>query len=745
MKTHGRDWTRRGGILGTFVLFAAGSVGAATFTVTDVSDSGAGTLRQAILDANAAAGLDTIAFNLPGDAPFLLQPTSALPTVTEQVTIDGSTQPGFAGVPVVVLDGSVAGMSVDGLRIEALTFVTIRSLVVSRWGGTGIFFDGRTLALSAGHVVEGCYVGTDPTGTMAWPNGGEGIRTLDCDQVRVGGPGAGQGNLISGNRSDGLQVSVDTKASVSGVVVQGNLFGVDVTGSQALPNFGSNLVMDFVGDSLVGGPTAAERNVLAASGGYGILMVGGIGNLVQNNYIGTDASGTVALPNTLAGVLVGLDTSVLDGNLISGNSIPGSAGVVLAANSATHLRNNRIGTDSSGNLALGNAVGLRVQQNGGGSLGSGNLAEGNVIAGNLGHGVLVDRAGSTGFLIEGNWIGLSAAGLPLGNGESGLFLLRGGASSISGNVVAGNARYGIEILSSTAIGSTITDNFIGTDAAGTAGLGNLVGGVLVDRAPGLFIGLPGHGNVIAGNGSTGAGGGVRIEGAGASGNVVQGNFIGVLADGVTVLGNRGHGVRISVAASSNQIGGVEAGEANVIAGNSGAGVALKGGVGNLVSGNSSFGNGELGLDLGVAGVDPNDPGDGDGGVNQGQNYPVLTAVTADPTITIVEGTLDSLPATDFVVEVFVSTVCDPSGHGEGEAYLGSLAVATDGAGMGTFTALVPATNAGLFASATATDPVGNTSEHSACVEVVAGTCPFCILLDGFESGDTSRWSGTLRE
>src|SRR5947209_1999009 len=99
------------------LILAAASVTAATFTVTNTNDSGAGSLRQAILDANANPGLDTIAFNIPGAGVQTISPASVLPTITDSVIIDGYSQPGssantdpngFNGTLLIELSGAAA-------------------------------------------------------------------------------------------------------------------------------------------------------------------------------------------------------------------------------------------------------------------------------------------------------------------------------------------------------------------------------------------------------------------------------------------------------------------------------------------------------------------------------------------------------------------------------------------------------------------------------------------------------------
>jgi hypothetical protein len=154
---------------------------------------------------------------------------------------------------------------------------------------------------------------------------------------------------------------------------------------------------------------------------------------------------------------------------------------------------------------------------------------------------------------------------------------------------------------------------------------------------------------------------------------------------------------------------------NVISGNGGAGVwidSTASGVSVLV--NSIFSNQGLGIDLSPAGVLPNDPGDGDAGANDGQNYPVLTAADADPSGVTVQGSLDSTPDSDFRVEFFSIPVCDDSGNGEGERYLGFLEVTTDNTGAAGFSTLLPGVSDLESITSTATGAGGSTSEFGAC-------------------------------
>ena len=193
-------------------------------------------------------------------------------------------------------------------------------------------------------------------------------------------------------------------------------------------------------------------------------------------------------------------------------------------------------------------------------------------------------------------------------------------------------------------------------------------------------------------------------------------------DGVSPLGNGLHGV-VTDRSNDNEIGGITDGAGNVIAFNGGVGVLVFG-TRNPILSNSIFSNGDIGIDLFTGGgltfgVTPNDAGDGDTGGNNFQNFPVLTSAVSGSGATTIEGTLNSTPSTTFRLEFFSNTICDPSGFGEGETFLGTTDVTTDGSGNASFMVTFPDTVApGQFITSTATDPDNNTSEFSECTTVL---------------------------
>ena len=346
---------------------------------------------------------------------------------------------------------------------------------------------------------------------------------------------------------------------------------------------------------------------------------------------------------------------------------------------------------------------------------------GNVISGNNGHGILVNGVGANGNVIIGNFIGTNADGTAaLPNGFHGIQISSGANTRIgggpgSGNVISGNAQNGIAIFNAEATNTRVEGNRIGTNGVGTAAIPNVIDGVSVTDAPNTVVGGPGAGarNLLSGNGR------LAVAVVRASGTVVQGNLIGTDISGTLGLGN---GFGISVNSSANCIvGGTEAGEGNVIRFNAGFGVAVNAeSLSTRILGNAISGNAGLGIDLTPLGLTANDPGDADSGANNLQNFPVLTAATGG-----VQGTLNSISNTTFRIEFFGNAACDASGNGEGQVFLGSTVVTTDGTGNATIPLF--ATAPGQVVTATATDSSNNTSEFSTCVQVQAASAELAIV------------------
>ena len=363
-----------------------------------------------------------------------------------------------------------------------------------------------------------------------------------------------------------------------------------------------------------------------------------------------------------------------------------------------------------------NSYGVRTAGSPDNQIGGPSANERNVVSGNTRVGIFVGE-GSLRNVVQGNYVGtdpsgqagvpgLQATGIQIEHGDDSLV---GGTLQGSGNVVSLNGE-GVFV---NAVNVQVQGNFIGTDNTGTRPLGNTFGVTLITSS-GAEIGggSTSARNVIADNHEFG----VFLD-VQSSDNAVQGNYIGVGADG-RPLANHGHGVFIGEFAHTNLIGGTGPGQGNVIAYNGGSGVALhvNAGVQNGILANSVHSNGSLGIDLLTnGGENPNDPGDPDPGPNELQNWPLLTSAAVGNGETKVEGILNSHPNTTYLLEFFGNGACDGSGFGEGQNLLADRFVTTDATGNATFSFAL-ASQAGAFITATATDPDTNTSEFSNCTE-----------------------------
>ncbi len=595
-----------------------------TFAVTNSDDAGSGSFRQAIIDANASAGRDLIKFSI-GIGSWTITQMSPLPLITDSVVIDGTTQPGFNGRPLIEIDGTNAGNS-DGLKITAGNS-TIRGLIIGGFQQSGI-----VLADGDNNIVEGNFIGTNWLGTDG--NGNDFGVKIEAGSAgnRIGTDGdgvndAGEMNLLSGNRADGVLIK-GTGSDINSVA--GNLIGTNLTGTEALPNnHGIRIESDArgnrVGTNSNGVADAAERNVISGNRLSGVLMInpGTDGNLVAGNFIGTDLTGLTALGNQHHGVIM-LDQA--KGNWIGHN----------------------------GDTANG-------------------IAARNVIAGNSYDGIYIGDAGTDGNFVMGNLIGVNA----------------------NGTAALGN-NYGIRIDNGASL------NLIGTNADSVADL--------AER------------NIISGNLSDG----ILINGVATTRNTVAGNFIGTNSTGASSVGNSWSGVAI-IDASKNQIGGRSPGAGNFISNNAFDGVAILSGTGNAVVGNSISANGWLGIDLKPDGVTANDLDDSDTGANNLQNFPVLSKVTRTADSAQIVGTLSSSRSMTFQLDFYASDSKDATGFGEGRFYLGTTTVQTDSSGSGAFNVTLPVSVAvGSWITSTATDGGNNTSEFSQALRI--NTAPTDLSL-----------------
>ncbi len=470
-----------------------------------------------------------------------------------------------------------------------------------------------------------------------------------------------------------------------------------------------------------------------ATGGDCMAGTAGVDTIVFAIGTGTPAINFInSLPTIFTQVIIdgGADKVILNGENVttfnSGLTLYGSGsilrnlvihgfsdnvGVELSGSGGHQVENCYIGTDAAGNTAKANRIGISVASP------NNTIGPGNVISGNAGYGVVVSYAGN---VLKGNCIGTNAAGTAAipnntNSGGAGVYVTSapnttiGGTMAadrnlISGNGTAGNINFGIRVANSAA---TIRGNYIGTTKDGTAALGNVGYGVGFEDSAGSTV----RDNVISGNAL-----GLALFGSGTSGNTIKGNLIGRNAADTANVANTSLGITIAGGPLNNTIGGIMAEDANVIAGNGGPGVYVAGGAtGNAILRNSIYDNTQLGIDLtnDFQGVTPNDAGDGDTGANNLQNFPALDFVTSN---NVIAGSLDSTTgnaAYPIRVDFYGSTACDPSGHGEGEAWITAISLT----GPGTIVFMAPIDPLKPFITATATDANGNTSEFSRCKRV----------------------------
>lgn len=638
-----------------------------TYTVTNTNDSGAGSLRTAITNANSNAAGDTIEFSVSGTITL----SSTLPNLTDaqSVTIDGTTAPDDLAGPdikivgssasdygVLIFDtgsnniikgigitgasgstggclvvGGVTGMSVGGTGArDGNTFDRCRS-GVSVEGGSNITFynntfgttTANTLAGIAGSscsnltiggsasgqknlfynnesqirfgdcsnvTIKGNYIGLDLDGST--DRGGIGIGILSEGTnpgVTIGGTAAGERNYISGNNSDGIQLSTGTTATI-----QGNYIGTNAAGTAAVANGGNGISCS--SNCTVGGTAAGAGNLISGNAGRGVSISGSTGGaVVQGNTIGLNAAGTAAIANAVGAYIENSINSTIGGttsaarNIISGNT---SDGVLLqgawGATTGNVVRMNYIGINAAGTAAIANGDGIQIA-NGASSNTIGGDGYGNVISGNTMWGVIIQDVeffNTSNNILQGNYIGTNAAGTSaIANGFSGVYVKSnsntiGGTTAGTRNIISGNTQNGIALDGATATGNIIEGNYIGTNAAGTGALANGEGIGLSNGATANYLGFAGYGNVISGN----AGNGILILGATSTGNFIRANIIGLAADGTSNLGNGSDGVEITN--NGNFVGVANDNTSrNIISKNGGTGILLSAANNNVVTNN----------------------------------------------------------------------------------------------------------------------------------------------------------------
>ncbi len=332
-----------------------------TFTVSTTDDTGTGSLRQAITDANNHPGLDTINFNIPGTGVHTISLASDLPTVTDAVLIDGYSQPGSSAntsangdnaVLLVELHGEGPGANVAiGLHLTNGA-TTVRGLVINNCALTAIVIATNDC------MITGNFLGTDATGMIGVPNS-SGVQIGSAANTTIGGLTPDARNVISGNPSSGVGTNGSTNT-----VIQGNFIGTTATGTAALGNDNGIFLSNSAGD-VIGGTVAGAGNVI--SGNTFGVDVEALGTIIQGNRIGTTADGGSPLGNVSQGITVNVSGVQIGGTVAgSGNIIAfnGLSGVELLSGTGNAILGNTIFGNSAGNPVFGTGLGIDLNGSG---------------------------------------------------------------------------------------------------------------------------------------------------------------------------------------------------------------------------------------------------------------------------------------------------------------------------------------------------------------------------------------------
>ncbi len=653
---------------------------------------------------------------------------------TSQILIQGNyvgtDAAGTSSIPnqgqgIAVYDGPTS-ITIGGTSSQAMNLISGNSL-------SGIDIAGPDVSNVS---VLGDFIGVNAAGTSALGNGKFGIILLGgASNNSIGGSVSGSMNVISGNTYEGVALQ-DTGTNDN--IISGNMIGTDVTGSVSIPNEAGVGIYNGPSQNTIGGTTLGSLNVISGNTDTGVVIYGSgtSQNLVQGNMIGVDISGTKALGNGYDGV----DIEASASNNTIGGSVQGSMNVISGnLNDGVEIQNS--GTVS--NLVLGNMIGVNVtgtasianSLNGveihgaasSNTIGGSTAASQNIISGNLNFGVSIYGLGTSNNVLMGNLIGVGAGGsTAIPNSLSGLSISQGatfntigGTTTGAGNVISGNSQAGIIITNKGTMRNLVQGNWIGTSSSGTLAIANGTDGI--DISSGALLNTIGgtsssSGNVISGNTENG----IELIGYGTTGNVVQGNSIGVTQAGQS-LGNGGDGVLFTVGATHNTIGGTTSGSGNTISYNGAYGVqvglnASDGSYSDAILENSIYANKLLGISLG--GSTSTSP-------NRGLAAPVLSSATESSTTLTINGSLTSTPNSTFQIEFFATdaAMIEAFGAAQGQIFIGVATVTTNGSGAANFSILlqVPANQYnGDSITATTTDRYSDTSQFSNAVVVTAG-------------------------
>lgn len=779
---------------------------AITSIVTNTLDGGPGSLRAAMYYAFDHPGT-TVTFNIPvtdlgySNNVFNILPSDGLPNLVNAMTLDATTEPinSNPNGPEILLNGILCRLpSVypSGLRFNGTNCIA-RGFIINNFPNCGVLMDGSN---TVGNTVSGCYLGIDPTGTVAVTNG---IVPMQISggaiSNTIGGTTAAARNIISGSFFQGVMIR---DAGTRFNTVAGNYIGLNATGTAALTNTYAGVeIFNGAQSNLIGGFTAASRNIISGNPFQGVFISGPttIGNTVAGNYIGLNPAGTAAISNALAGVEISSGASgniIGPSNVISGN---GQDGIVINNTSNNVVRGNFIGLNAAGTAAIGNTwAGVDLYY----GAQSNSINGGNVISGNGQDGVVFNGTGTRNNFLQGNLIGLNPAGTTaIGNNWAGVdfyygpqFNLVGGNVPAARNIISGNGHDGVVLSGGVTVSNVVAGNFIGLNAAGTAAVSNAWSGVELYYGPQANViggSLSSAGNVISGNGQDG----VLLNGTGTINNFVQGNLVGLNAVGNAPVANVWSGVEIYNGPAGNLIGGY-GGARNFISGNGNNGIYIDfANNGNTVQGNTiglDAANSTIipnayapigiylacsnligGVTVGAANLISGSTADGIqvfysnstnntirgnsifnnagtaillySGGNNGLAAPTLSSAIVG-TNTVVSGSYSGANGAVYQLDFYADA--PPAASAEAMTYLGTKSVTGTGGSAAFIANLGALLPAGRAVTATATDPAGNTSQVSTGVAATMTSTPndgipdaWRLLYFGSTSTNSSSYTG----
>lgn len=749
------------------------------------------TLRAAIENHNANRNLpqNLINFaipNAPGSGSIVIKVGSTglgpLPPVLGSVIITALNNDGQGGpLRRIEIDGSMAGQNAIGLQLLGGQ-CTISFFIINSFSSHGIFIAGTPPPGDGGHQLESNYIGTDSTGTVDKGNGGDGIFVDNTPNNVIGGTG-GRRNVISANKGYGIHI-LGQDVSVTGQAnggtnnsAQANIIGLDVFKQKVLPNALDAVLLEDAPNNTVGGLNQNQGNTMGGTKN-GVTVKGSFseGIKIQGNFIGLDGTGA----KFAAGIFSrgGKQLSV-EGNFLTNIDSVGVDLFMDASGNYNLLKNRFDGNMQIGSkfrFGPGRQVNVTYQENF-----------------HTSNGLAFDAQESLGSTI--NWIVLGDT-MRAGQTGANIIFTAAGNKNFTSNRWEGNAGVGFKYVAdiSPGVQASLTQKsevFATNSQEGVSGKFTVGGELAVSMADisgnqngkdacrlefvvgaGASVVLNSTRNKYTANGFAG----LRLLSDGNNLDLIQvfverdlmdGNTLGGInilnmklkhsIANSTITNNLGPGIEVDGASdvridsntiSGNGTGVLFTGTATGSVGNNtitanGKGIALAGlGTGIDISSNSIFNNTGLGIDLGNDGVTPNHIGGPIPGPNNFQNHPVLTSAGLKGADMIIKGSLNSASNAVFRVEFFSNTVCNASGFGEGEKYLGFKKVTTDANGNINFADTIVGGNIPVNSTitSTATDSVNNSSEFSACI--LSAVLPLHLLsFTAVENGNkiTLNW------